>query len=236
MVVTMKPDGSLVLITNLKPIRQVIGVGIGPTVAALGNIGQNAADNIVIGEKTITIPGGFCTGYPVPWFGGWPTVNGKVIAVYSYVAGWPHTTLAANCAVGDDTIDVNPPVAGATMLYGALGGNPLTIKDGQNTETVVLAETPTGLTLNLTAPLQYAHTVPEAPDALPVTALPPNVEEACIALTNLLIKTQGMRAQVIPQIGNATPAQKQALARAGALADLELAAQLLHPFVTAYQH
>ena len=235
MVVKMKPDGSLVLITNLRPLRQVIGLGLGPTASQISNIGQNAADNIVLGEKTITIPGGFCAGYPTPWFGGWPTVNGACIAVYSYVSGWPHSTLAADVDAGGMSLTVNPPVPGASEFFAALPGNPLTIKDGQNTETVVI-ESVSGLTVNTVSGLQYAHQVPEAPDALSVTALPDNIEEACIALTNLLIKTQGMRAMILPAIGNATPAQKQALARAGALADFELAAQLLHPFVTAYAH
>lgn len=237
MAVTMKPDGSLVLICNFKPIREVVGVGLGPTASQMSDIGQNAANNLLIGDKTITLPGGFCSGYPTPWFGPWPSINGVVIATYSYVAGWPHSFLTADASAGDMEITVTPAIASDLLLYGAYAGTALTIKDDANTETVFLASTPTGLTLDLVSPLQYGHTVPDAPDAIPVTALPAALEEACIAMVNVLIKTQGMRAQVLPgAIGQQPAGTQQAVARAGALGDFTLACKLLKPFVTTYRH
>ena len=123
------------------------------------------------------------------------------------------------------------------MLWGAFAGSSLTIKDDGNTETVVLASTPTGLTLNLASPLKYEHTVPTAPDGILVTALPSSIEQAAISIVNMLIKTQGFRAQQLPgSIGAAAPGQLQAMSRAGALSDFELACELLAPYVTTFFH
>jgi hypothetical protein len=234
---TVKQDGSITLICNLRPLRQVVGIAMGTSSAGLQNIGPNAALNLIMGEGTISLPATYCQGNPTEWYGPWPTVNGQLVVVYSYIAGWPHTTLGANVAQGATSITVNPPVPGATTLYGAYAGTALTIKDGGSTETVILASAPTGLTLNLVSGTQFAHTLPTAPDGINVTALPDDIEEATISMVNLLIKTQGSRAQVLPgSVGQASPQQLRALARAGALADMELACKLLHPYVTTFVH
>ena len=237
MLATVKPTGSVSLLCNFKPIREVVGLAIGNSSAQMQNIGPNQAGSIIIGEKTINLITTWNSGFPTAYYGPWPSTNGQVYVVYSYVSGWPHSTLAASATAGDTQITVNPPVPGATTLYGAYAGSALTIKNGANTEQVVLATAPTGFTLDLVNPLMYSHAVPAAPDALMVTALPDAVEEACISVVNVLIKTQGMRAQVLPgSVGNASPTQRQALSRAGALGDFDLAEHLLKPYVTAYVH
>jgi hypothetical protein len=237
MTVTVKPDRSLVVLCNFKPIREIVGFALGPTMANLANIGQNAADNLVLGDTSITLPGLAALGPPLTSFGGWPTVNGQTIAVYTYVSGWPHALLGASATAGASSITVQPPFPGATQLWGAYAGTPLTIKDGANTETVVLETTPTGLTLALVSPLQYDHELPVATDGTLVTALPDTIEQACISVVNVLLKTQGMRAQVLPgSLGNSSTTQRQALARAGALADFDVACKFLKPYVTTYVH
>ena len=237
MLATVKPTGSVALICNFKPIREVVGLAMGTSSSQLQNIGPNQAGGIIIGEKTINLITTWNSGFPTAYYGPWPSTNGQVYVVYSYVAGWPHSTLAANATAGDSTLTVNPPVPGATQLYGAYAGSALTIKDGANTETVVLASAATGLTLNLASPLQYSHSVPQAPDSVMVTAIPAAVEEACISAVNVLIKTQGIRAQVLPgSMGVAAPGGRQAMSRAGALGDFELAEYLLKPYVVAYNH
>jgi len=235
--VQIKPDGSIVLICNLKPVREVVGIALGGTPGNLTDIGPNTAGNVVLQGKTITLPAVYDSGNPTGWYGPWPSVNGMVMAVYSYVSGWPHSTLAADAAEGDSTLVVAPPVPGATQLYGAYAGSQLTIKDGQNTETVTLAAASDSLTLSLAAPLQYDHTVPEAPDAINVTAMPDDIEQATISMVNVLIKTQGMRAQQLPgSIGTASPQQQKAMSRAGALGDFEAACMILHPYRTTFLH
>lgn len=237
MMVTLKPGGQAVFLVNFKPLRQLVGLALGPYSGNLQSVSSQTAAAIILGEKSFTLPGwsyqGNTTGFVTPW----PTVDGRILGVYSYIAGWPHSTLSASVAAGSTTLTVNPPVPGATTLYGAYAGTPLTIKDGANTETVVLASDPTGLTLNLVSGTTFSHALPAAPDATMVTALPSSVEQACISVVNVLLKTQGMRAQVLPgSIGAATPNQKQAMARAGALGDFELAESLLKPFQTVYVH
>ena len=237
MLATVKPTGSVSLICNFKPIRQVVGIAFGTSSGSMQNLGPNQAEGILIGEKTITLSGGAPAGNAVGWYGPWPSTNGQVLAIYSYVSGWPHTTLSADLMAGDTTVTVNPPVPGADQFYGAYAGSALTIKDGAQTETVVLAADPVGLTLSLVNPLQYSHAVPLAPDSTYITALPSAIEEACISVVNVLIKTQGMRAQVLPgSIGAAPASSRQAMSRAGALGDFLLAENLLKRYVTVYNH
>lgn len=239
MLAKVKSTGSVSLICNFKPIRQVIGIALGTSSDSMQNIGPNSAGGILIGEKTINLMSTFSSGHPTGWYGPWPSTNGQMLAIYSYVSGWPHAALAADCAAGASSITVAPPVPGATQLYGAYAGSALTIKDGAQTETVVLASAPTGLTLSLVSPLKYSHPVPIAPDAIMVTSLPSAIEQACISTVNVLIKTQGMRAQILPgSIGGPGGGgdRDTALSRAGALGDFNLAMDLLKPYVTTYVH
>ena len=236
MVATVKPSGVVVLICNFKPIRQVIGVGVGPSFSQLTNLNQNVAGDILIGDKTITLPGYWNAGLTFPVFASFPSIGGGLLCVYSYVAGWPHTTLSVSASAGATSITVNPSTPGGTALYGAYGGSQLWIKDGPNTEAVVLASSPSGLTLSLASPLLYPHNVPEGPDSIIVSALPWGLEQACISLTNVILKQRGMRAVLPGPVGSPSPQDRQALARAGALADFEIACKLLHPFKVSYLH
>ncbi len=237
---TVKPNQSIVLICNFKPILEVVGIALGPAPGSLQNLDANTAGLISIGEKTITLPGVFISGTTTVGntvlFNGFPAYNGNVLAVYSYITGYPHTTLASSAVAGATSITVTPPVPGGSAFYGVYAGTALTIKDDANTETVVASAPPTGLTVSLSSPLLYNHNVPNAPDAITVTALPRDLERACIHLTNVFLKAQGMRAQMPASIGSPTPAQRQGLARAGALADYEVACKLLHPYVTTFLH
>lgn len=238
--VKVKPNQSAVLICNFKPILEVVGLALGPAPGQLQNVSPNVASLLVIGEKTITIPGVFVSGTTTigntVLFNGYPSYNGGMLAVYSYITGYPHTTLAVNASAGATSITVNPPTPGGTVLSGAYAGTPLTIKDGASTETITLSQAPSGLVLSLANPLQYAHTIPNAPDAITVTQLPGDLERACIHLTNVFLKAQGMRAQMPPSIGAATPATRQGLGRAGVLADFDVACKLLHRYVTTFLH
>ena len=238
--VKVKPNQSAVLICNFKPIIEVVGLALGPSPTQLQNISANTAGLLVIGEKTITLPGVFVSGTTTVGntvlFNGFPSYNGGMLAVYSYIAGYPHTTLASSAIAGATSITVNPPTPGGTVLYGVYAGTALTIKDGANTETVVASAAPTGLTVSLQSGLANAHNIPNSPDGITVTALPNDLERACIHLTNVLLKAQGMRAQMPASLGSATPAQRQGLGRAGVLADFDVACHLLKPYRTTFLH
>lgn len=226
--VTAKPDSSVRLICNYKPVLELTGLAMGTSPSQLANIDANTAADTWIDGKTIVVPGSWSVG-PTLTFPRPVGPFGRVLAVWTYISGFPHTSLATNAAVGATSIAVG------TTPYGVYAGTQLTVNDGASTEVVTVSAAPTGTTINLAAPLQYAHTVPLAPDLLRVTALPWAVEQAVIALTSCLIKTQGSRAMVMPATPGGVPTH-QALAEAGALEDFEIAADLLEPFVVAVMH
>jgi hypothetical protein len=134
------------------------------------------------------------------------------------------------------TITVKPTVPYDTTLYNVLQGSALTIKDGGNTETVVV-QSVSGLTLTLASPTQYLHTLPPAPDGVFVTALPAVVEEAAIALVSVNLKMQGSRAQQMPgALGAPSSGARLAMSRAGALGDWETACSNLKAFRSVFLH
>ena len=231
----VKPDGSAVFLVNFKPLREIVGLEIGPTPSQLQPVDQSTANNIIIRQKSFTLTS-YCTGAPVAWFGSWPSVNGVLIGLYSYVSGWPHLQLAGEATEGTKTLIVAPVVPEDSTLYAVYPGTPLTIKDGTDTETVVVSSV-SGSTITTVSNLLYDHTPPAAPDFIPVTALPSSVEEAAISLTNVLVKAQGFRAQELPgSVGAASPIQRKAMGRAGVLGDWDLACSILKTFRTTFLH
>ncbi len=232
--ITVKPDGSLSLICNFKPILEVVGVGLGPSPSQASNIDSAVAADISIGNKVIYLPGSWNWSGPYPSFGGYPAYNGRAYVVWQYVNGYPHMSLAANVAQGATSIQVTPAVA-ASFPSGVYANTSLTIRDGASTETVQVASTPTSNTLELLSGTQFAHTVPASPDALLISALPWQVEQAAISLATCLIKVRGSRAQVMATTPGGTPT-RQAMAQAGAVGDFEDAVKMLKSFVTTYVH
>ncbi len=236
----LKPNGSLPLICNYKPVIEVIGIAGGAAPSQLANLDSTTAQAVWVTGKTIWVPGGFSfsTTPALPAFGPFASYNGGVFAVWTYVAGYPHAVLGASCSANATSLTLAPAVAGATTIYGVYAGTPLTILDGINTETVIAAAAPNGLTVSLIAGTAYAHTKPTAPDTILVSAMPPVVQQAAISLTSVLLKTRGMRAQVLPSLGGhgaAGKADSQAMAMAGALDDYNLACKLLKPLRVVFQ-
>ena len=228
--VKVKPDGTAALVCRFKPILAIVGAGIGPSPSQQQSIDSVTAQDMSVSHKTIWLPGTWATNGIRPFFGGWPSYNGMVYVTWTYVNGYPHMALSATASSSATSITVSPTPPGGTTVSGVYAGTALTIHDGTNTEVVVAASTPAGLTINLQNPLANNHTVPAAPDTIRVSAVPWAVEQACISITNVLLKTQGMRAQALPAVpGNA--ANRQLLSRAGALDDYDVATKLLKPYV-----
>lgn len=195
-----KGNGELLLFCNLAgpncPILQVNGVALGRNPQELQSIGSSEAQAITIDGQTIRIPS--CELPEGSTFGASPTAsNGSTYAVWNYVSGFPHTTLAEPVEAGANSIAVASAEPGAEAIYGVYEGTQLTIHDGASTEVVVVSSVD-GLTLNLASALQYAHSVPPAPNSIRVSAIPWVVEQACISLTSALIKKRGGRAMVMP--------------------------------------
>lgn len=229
--------GELRLICDYKPILELVGcdVGQGPTnTSTIGTMASSAR----FGRRTIYIPY-----YGVPFRSGDTTPPaapsaysfGRLYAVWSYVNGYPHTQLvdsvtkgATSCVVS--STDGNGGLWGVYPASGAFPGSELTVYDGTNTETVYVQSITTGTTTTTltTSAFANAHTVPAAPDFLPVSAVPPDVHQAVISLTTMLIKTRGARAFQMPSVGQAP--SRQSLGQAGVLEDWDIAQMLLTPY------
>jgi hypothetical protein len=229
-----KDDDTLQLICNYKPILEVDGLAIG-TPGQLSNIGDQAAQTLSIQGTIIQLPGNVSPrGATSSIYPSYTTVRGKVYAVWVYVSGYPHTALAKAAKAKDSTLEVTPSIPDGSNLYGVYPGTQLTIHDGANTEVIVVASV-AGLTLNLAAPLVYAHTLPAAPNTTRVTAIPWIVEQATISLVSNLIKMRGTRALVIPSSpAKAANPPKQSSGQAGAQNDYDAAVKMLEPFTSVY--
>lgn len=226
-------NGELRLVCDYKPILEVVGIDIGADPANASTVGASVASTVRIGRRTIYVPysSGLLFGRSGDSGGQIPTtgvVGGGYYAVWSYVNGYPHTKLTSDVAAGATSCQVQA-TDGNGGLYGVYGGvTQLTIIDGTATETVTVSAVTAGTsTATLTtSAFVNAHTVPTAPDFLPVTAIPADVQQAVISMTTMLIKTRGARALVMPQ----TPGgrvDRQAFAQAGALEDWDIATGIL---------
>ena len=144
---------------------------------------------------------------------------------FTYLAGWPNTTLTSAVVAGATTI----PVASAVGIYGTqatqfiTAGTVLTIYDGASQEMVQVTAV-AGNVLTLSVGLTYAHAA-----GVSVSALPPAIKQAATSLTSALIKTRGSEALVMESLRSG-PRKVEGLGEAGAIEDVEIAIDLLDPF------
>lgn len=112
-------------------------------------------------------------------FGGAFAPSGYPMFVrYSYINGYPVTTLAADVAANAQQITVKD----ATGIIP--GVSPMAIRDGSSENLTVSGVS--GNVVSLASPLAYAHSAGAA-----VTALPQDVEEAVVLATTALAKMRG---------------------------------------------
>lgn len=228
--------GGLKLICDYRPIVEVTGIDVGANPAYVQSVGPLVASQARIGRRTIYVPLSSGTLFGRAGDYGNPTppaaqVQGRLYAVWSYVSGYPHTLLSDNVSAGATSCVVEA-TNGAGGLWGVYPNvTSLTLYDQASTETVlVTGVTPGTSTATLTtSPFQNAHVVPAAPDFIPVSAIPADVQQAAISMTTMLIKIRGARAMVMPSMPGGMPG-RQSLAQAGALEDWDIAAKLLRPY------
>lgn len=231
----VKPNGTVSLICNVKPVLAVVGVATGPTPSTVADISPTAAPDIaILSDTVLELPGYWSSAQPQPFLGRWASNNGQLYVVWSYIAGFPHVQLAETATAGATSITVTPTDPAATVPAGIYEGTQLAIRDAvAGEETVVVAATPTSNVLTLLEPTQLTHTVPAAPDAIWVSSLPWAVEQAAISVTSVLIKTQGVRAFVLPMTSG-TASERKSMGLAGALDDFDYARKLLKPYRTSF--
>ena len=232
--------GELRLVCDYRPLLEVVGIATGTGMSDLSDIDPSLAGFARVGRKTIYLP--YCGPVTVNRSGDSPAIlpgglgSSAVYAVWSYVNGYPHTKLAANVAASATSCQVastdgNGGLWGVFPASGAFPGSGLTVIDGADTETVFVTDITPGspYTTLMTTPFQYAHTLPTAPDFIPVTSIPEDVQQAAISLTTMLIKVRGVRGMVMPTTPGGRPQgqTKEKLGQAGALEDYEIARTLL---------
>jgi hypothetical protein len=228
--VTPKPNGSLALICAFKPVIQVDAVALGTGAnSSMRNIGQQGAENLTIDGPIIYLQSACFGSYgPATFFPSGPTINGKIYAVWTYVNGFPHVPLAAEAKAGKSVLTVGPSNPGGSVAFGVYPNTQLTIHDGEATE-VIVVQSIAGLTLTPTAPLLYTHKVPTLPGSIRVSAVPWQIEQACISLVSYLIKRRGSRAMILPQTPGGQ-AKGQAEGQVGGQQDYKDAVAFLKPF------
>lgn len=228
--------GELRLMCNSRPLVQLVGVAVGSGLNNISDLDSSIFAAARPGQRTWYVPygGGLVTRsgdapYVVPGASGY---GGWVYAVWSHVTGYPHTKLLADVAANATTCvvastDGNGGLWGVFAASGAFPGTQLRVVDQGVTESIfvksIAVNTPSaGQTTLTTSAFSNAHTVPAAPDFIPVTAIPETVAGAVAKLTACLVKTRGSRAMVMsPSVGGRPT--KTAMGQAGVLGDYDTA-------------
>ena len=210
-------NGVANLICRFKPIIAITQVAFGATPTTLASISDTLGADIVIEGRVLKVPFAWGTQSRTRW--GLGAGTGQVYAQWSYIDGYPHTTLAADLDAADTAITVN-------STLGMFAGTSLMIYDGSSTEEVVVATVDSATTFTTTEGVLFAHTVPAYPDGITVSALPPAVKEAAIRVTVALIKQRGDDSIVLPDESTGVPA----VAHGSADEDLAVAMEILEPF------
>ena len=222
--------GYLNLQCRFGPIISLDGLAIGAFANQTQDVDPGVAAQAVFNRRTIKVPvqrPPFATGKSNSLTFNTAGPNGKTYAIWSYTNGYAHTQLAADCVEGAMSIQVAPNGPGGGTL-GILIGDNMSIEDASLAEEIIIASV-SGTTLGLASPLQYAHTVPTAPDFIPVTALPADVIQASIFFTTALIKSRGDLALELSGIEEARSTVTNADAW---MQDMKDARNLLDPYKT----
>ena len=220
--------GTIRLVCNYRPIITVNGLDIGFTMSDLQPVGTQVQGAMQIGTSVVTVPlipyvgrSGQAVAPPISA----RTAN-RLACVWSYVSGYPHTALASAITAGATSCTVQA-TDGAGGLLGIIPGvTQLSIRDGVNTESFLVSQV-SGTTLTPASPFQFAHTLPQAPDFLPVTGMPQDIQNAAIYETTYLLKTRGDNSMVLQETSEPNAVQKGA---GDEFADHTYALSLLEPY------
>ena len=218
------------LICDYKPVIALLGLDIGFSMSNLASVGQQVASQARFGRRTIFVPFGqgsifsSVLGTLMAPIG--LATGTELIAVWSYVNGYPHTYLTEPITAGQTTCTVQPTDGGTGLLGIAPGYTRMTIRDGSLTESFVVSAI-SGSTLTSQTPFANSHSLPVSPDFIPVTSLPDDVSNAVIFATTFLIKTRGDNSIVLEGLTEPTKVQESA---GDEWADLTYAMHLLEPY------
>jgi len=219
--------GYLRLYCDIKPIAEVRGVDVGLVMGSLNTVGSSLAAGIRIGRRTIYVP------FAIPFLSanfrnfGMTFPPDKLIVAWSYVGGFPHTSLAANITAGASTATLTP-TDGATGLLAVYPGTSMEIVDGVNTEYFVVQSVANNI-VTATAPFVNSHAVPAGRDFVAVTSVPPGVRLATTFLNTALLKTRGDSSIALEEITSPKVIQKVA---GDVWVDIQMAKDFLKPYMS----
>lgn len=177
--------GQIIVHPRYQPVIEVTDFWCGSSVMSLAQLPSLAGCWVEPKRIVVTFPGvpSMSSAGPIQ-FGGAPALAGLPSFVrYSYVNGYPVTTLAADAAAGDRQISV-------WDATGVLANfTPLTIRDSSSEPITVTGVT--GALLSLASPLASDHRAGAS-----VSGLPSDVEEAVILAVTGFAKARGNMAIV----------------------------------------
>lgn len=187
--------GELRIHTRCNPIIEVLSLSVGSDYGNLTAVTD--LSRVVVEPWRFTLPGGSASlGYSLPSVQYRPRRgNGnKLYGKWSYINGFPTTTLAAPAAIGDTAITVRD----ATGIQ--VGRSILTIEDGKWLEQVA----PSAITGNVltVGPLTFPHNT-----GVGVTELPDAVKEVAFLLISRLHDTWSLTMNAVSSDG--TGARKE---------------------------
>lgn len=185
--VYVSDDGALRIHTRSNPIVQVLSVSVGSDPYSLAPVSD--LSHVVLDPWRITIPRGASQvqggNLPLSGFG---RPGQRIWGEWSYINGYPVTTLTGQVAAGATSITVS----NATGILP--GQTVLTVEDGKWLE-MVLPTAVNGNTLTV-APLMYAHQAGTG-----VSALPDDIKEVTLLLVSRLHDTWSLSMGAITHDG-----------------------------------
>jgi hypothetical protein len=181
--------GELTVHPRYHPVIEVTNFQAGATpsqVTQVGNFASAWVEPKRIVVPRATFPFSSSAG-PLQFGGSFAPHSNHIFAIWTYVNGFPVTTVAVQANPGDTTVTV----ADATGIIPGVSA-PIRLDGGPGQEYLNVASV-TGNVLTLTAgsPVKNLHTVGSS-----ASGLPQDVEEACILATTGFIKMQGTGAVV----------------------------------------
>lgn len=186
--VVVSDDGYLRIHTRSNPIISVQSISVGRDPYSLAPITD--LSHLILDPWRITVPrgaSGFSSGN-LP-LGGYGRPGQRMWASWSYINGYPHTTLTSSVAAGATTLTVDDPtgiIPNQTLL---------SVEDGKWLENIVPTAV-NGNTLTV-APLGYQHQA-----GVGVTALPDDIKNAVLTLVSRLHDTWSLATGAIVRDGS----------------------------------
>jgi hypothetical protein len=216
----LTPEGFLVISPDYNNVVALTALSYGVTPTTLTTVDSTTLNQTWMERAQMIYPlsqlgltyssqGPLSFGFP-------PSVRSKIYVNYTYVAGFTNTFIASATA-GSTTFTVQNPT-------GITANDPLTIYDGQYTETVFTSDAYVfgSSTVTVTTPLQYNHAA-----GVGVGSLPQAIKEAAILITTDFLKVRGDNSLSMAVTTRATsgPSVQSIIG-----SDMQLAVELLRPF------